>query len=90
MNEDTLSGAAVATRTSPRHKFRILVKNPAYCKACGICIELCPKKVLGQVPTTRKVELRAPELCNGCGLCEFLCPDFVLILAENEAKTAAG
>ena len=65
-------------------KYRILVKNSTYCKSCGICIELCPKKVLVLDPETRKAALAEAEACNGCGLCEFLCPDYVLVLMENE------
>ncbi len=59
-----------------------LVVTVSWCKACGICMELCPKKVLGSEEVTKKVILIAPEKCNGCGLCELSCPDYVFTIAE--------
>ena len=62
-----------------------IVLTPRYCKACGICMELCPTKVFGAEPTTGKVLLAAPERCVDCGLCELWCPDFAISL-EREAQ----
>ncbi len=53
---------------------------PQYCKACGRCIESCPKHCIsmgteinpatGLIPVTLEL-----DLCNGCGLCITACPE---------------
>ncbi len=60
-----------------------LVATLSWCKACGICMQLCPRKVLGEEEVTQKVIFIAPEKCNGCGLCELSCPDFVFTIEES-------
>ena len=69
------------THITPQKK---LVVTVSWCKACGICMELCPRDVLGEEEVTRKVILIAPEKCNGCGLCELSCPDYVFTIEELE------
>jgi len=61
-----------------------LVLTVSWCKACGICMQLCPRQVLGEEEVTKKAILIAPEKCNGCGLCELTCPDYVFTIEELE------
>jgi 2-oxoglutarate ferredoxin oxidoreductase subunit delta len=65
-----------------------LVLTVSWCKACGICMQLCPRKVLGEEDVTKKVLIIAPEQCNGCGVCELSCPDFVFTIEETEEDLA--
>jgi len=56
--------------------------NLKWCKACGICVALCPKKVLF------KNEKGYPEVndetkCTKCRLCELRCPDFAIEIKEE-------
>lgn len=55
------------------------------CKACYLCIEVCPKKLikkgseansLGHFP----VEFQDPQnACIGCAMCATRCPDIAIV-----------
>ena len=49
------------------------------CKACGLCIEYCPKHVLRAGTTINKLGYEATEYvgegCIGCGTCFYSCPE---------------
>lgn len=51
----------------------------SWCKGCGICIALCPKKIL-ELDENGKVTMVASDLCTSCGQCEIHCPDFAISL----------
>jgi 2-oxoglutarate ferredoxin oxidoreductase subunit delta len=55
------------------------------CKACGICIELCPEKVFDRDPQGYPV-LARPEACSQCLICELHCPDFAIEVRRREKK----
>ena len=57
------------------------------CKACGICIELCPDKVFDRDKLGNPV-LARPEDCSQCLLCELHCPDFAIEVRRRERKGA--
>ncbi|MCE5240645.1 ferredoxin family protein [bacterium] len=70
-----------------------LTINSERCKACGLCIAHCPKKLLepspalneaGYHPTVQK----EPEACTGCAICALMCPDVCFTIVR--AKEAAG
>ena len=52
------------------------------CKACGICIALCPTKVFTATPEGKAL-VSNESACTGCLSCEMHCPDFCV---EVEAK----
>ena len=54
-----------------------------YCKSCGLCIDICPKKILqiGTVANQKSyytVEVIDQSKCIGCTLCATMCPDLAL------------
>ena len=54
-----------------------------YCKSCGLCVDICPRKVLEIGDKTNgkgyfAVKVKEQEKCNGCSLCGLVCPDVAL------------
>jgi 2-oxoglutarate ferredoxin oxidoreductase subunit delta len=66
-------------------KFYNPVIIPAWCKSCGICMEFCSKKVIGNNDMGFPVVER-PDECTGCRFCEFHCPDFAIAVKESHRK----
>lgn len=58
------------------------------CKACGICIELCPDTVFDRDDLGYPV-LARPEECSRCLICELHCPDFAIEVRRRERKGTA-
>lgn len=59
------------------------------CKACEICVAVCPAGVLAMrlEPSSTlgaMVEIIAPQSCIGCQDCELNCPDFAIFVAEKD------
>lgn len=67
----------------------VLRLNEAWCKGCGICVDVCPERVW-QLNDHNLVEVVAPERCTGCLLCEKLCPDLAIEVAVNPQGLAMG
>lgn len=62
--------------------------NTNNCKACDVCVSVCPAGVLGMVyePTSTlgaMISVQHPESCIGCMECELACPDFAIYVAEK-------
>ena len=56
------------------------------CKACGICIELCPEGVYDRDKLGYPVVARAED-CTSCLLCELHCPDFAIEVQRARARS---
>ncbi|CAN2040186.1 Uncharacterized ferredoxin MJ0146 [Candidatus Magnetomoraceae bacterium gMMP-15] len=64
------------------------------CKGCGLCVQVCPKKVLelsslnnpkGYFPAFQA----RPEDCILCGICYIMCPDVAISIINNDMAKAA-
>jgi indolepyruvate ferredoxin oxidoreductase beta subunit len=51
--------------------------EPAWCKGCAICLDVCPERCFVLDEQERAVAVHQ-ERCTGCQLCVKLCPDFAL------------
>ena len=60
--------------------------NPAWCKGCGICIEMCPTDVFTAEEGTGKAVVAYPERCTACGMCELYCGDYAISLEKETAE----
>ena len=62
--------------------------NQDRCKGCGLCVSVCPKKVLilNQEKLNRKGYNPADpvkiEDCIGCAMCATMCPDCVITVEK--------
>ncbi|HOB42823.1 MAG: 4Fe-4S binding protein [Bacillota bacterium] len=65
----------------------VLVRQE-WCKGCGICIAMCPKKVL-EAAADGKVVVARPEDCIKCETCEIMCPDFAIRVVGGRSKEVA-
>ena len=63
-----------------KHKVTVF---PHLCKACGICISLCPVNVFEPAPDGKAVVVNADK-CIGCLNCEMHCPDFCVEVEEDK------
>ncbi len=63
--------------------------NTDNCKACDICVSVCPSGVLGMVYDSTStlgamISVDNPESCIGCNDCELNCPDFAIYVASKQ------
>ncbi len=73
----------VTEKSGPKNKYDYS-KGPAplninlvWCKACNICIALCPKQVF-EPDRDGKPVLARPDNCTQCTICWEHCPDFAI------------
>ena len=71
--------------------FRELCKGV---EECGLCIEMCPKKLFRPSKSLNPKGYRPPEMtqaetCTGCENCMIFCPDLA-IAVKGKKKTAKG
>lgn len=63
--------------------------NEVACKGCGICIEMCPVKILSFSREFNETGFHFPEVsdqkkCVRCKNCMIYCPDFAMVVTEDE------
>jgi 2-oxoglutarate ferredoxin oxidoreductase subunit delta len=58
-----------------------------YCKGCGLCIEVCPKKILRfseniNAKGYHYSECFDPDACIACRFCYTTCPDIAITIEK--------
>ncbi len=58
------------------------------CKGCGLCVSVCPKKLL-RLASDRisskgynPAEMTDSSLCIGCAMCGIICPDSAITVEK--------
>jgi 2-oxoglutarate ferredoxin oxidoreductase subunit delta len=69
--------------------------NTDRCKACDVCVDVCPAGVLSMDFDKNRVlgkmvTIIHPEACIGCKKCELSCPDFAIFVAEKDDGATFG
>jgi len=69
--------------------------NKDNCKACDICVSVCPSGVLGMRYDSTStlgamISVDNPDACIGCNDCELNCPDFAIYVASKENLASVG
>jgi NAD-dependent dihydropyrimidine dehydrogenase PreA subunit len=75
-------------RTAARKVRAAVLVDAELCKACGICISLCPEHVFDRDPAGLAVAARQED-CTACMTCEWHCPDFAIEVRVERAKVAS-
>ena len=58
----------------------VAVVDKDACKACGKCIDVCPRHLIELVPYEQKHLVHIdPEKCTGCGACAEKCPKKIIM-----------
>lgn len=66
-----------------KKRFKVGVRY-AWCKSCGICVSLCPTKIIKQDEDGKAIVENSAG-CIGCRMCELHCPDFCIEVREMYA-----
>ncbi len=92
-NEKLTEGAIILSMTRGRRAIQsihkgeplVAVTSADKCVGCGLCIEVCPARVRGQLGKEGKVQAKIKS-CAGCGKCENECPkDAIEIIPYSDA-----
>lgn len=72
-----------------------VIINEARCKSCGLCVSVCPKKVLRisdriNMKGYHPAELFDNEGCISCGFCYLICPDKAIEEVRRPEPAAKG
>jgi len=68
--------------------------NTDGCKACGLCIEFCPRECIALDDEMNNRGFHAAKLvkadrCTGCRICATMCPDVCIEVFREEKVPAA-
>ncbi|NPV70887.1 MAG: 4Fe-4S binding protein [Firmicutes bacterium] len=71
-----------------------VVFNEERCKACELCVAVCPRKIINLSERInrmgfRSAEVREQDKCTSCTLCARMCPH-IAIEVYREGGAAVG
>ena len=52
------------------------------CRACTLCVDICPTKVLDMEAAQQLAKASRPDDCIGCCSCEYICPSRCLTVSD--------
>jgi 2-oxoglutarate ferredoxin oxidoreductase subunit delta len=58
------------------------------CKGCGLCVSVCPKKILRLAPHAlnakgfHPAEITDQQACIACAFCATMCPDCIITVEK--------
>lgn len=61
-----------------------------YCKGCGLCVSVCPKKIIVIQKEKRSEKGYFTAVCTdqskcvSCAACAVICPDCAIIICKEE------
>ena len=61
-----------------------------YCKGCGLCVSVCPKKIIVIQKEKRSEKGYFTAVCTdqskcvSCAACAVICPDCAIIISKEE------
>ncbi len=62
--------------------------DEAFCKGCGLCVSVCPKKIIKLDTNRVNIGGYYPAIinnmteCTGCAVCAKMCPDSVITVKK--------
>ena len=62
--------------------------NHNRCKGCGLCVDVCPKKIILLDKSVLNAKGYHPaivsdmEQCIGCAMCALMCPDCAILVEK--------
>ncbi|WFA10306.1 4Fe-4S binding protein [Tissierella sp. Yu-01] len=69
--------------------------NDDLCKGCGLCVTVCPTKILFQDPDRlnkkgyHPIGVTEMDKCIACINCALICPDLVITVEKQEESKEA-
>lgn len=73
-----------------------VIIDPDRCKGCGLCVHMCPKKVLALDKNKLNKKGYTPSVpvhlnkCIGCAICAMMCPDCAITVIKKEKGEKDG
>lgn len=80
--------------TLDKTKAPCVLIDAGLCKACGLCIAFCPRRVLSSGKKVNDLGYRATrydgEGCIGCGTCFYVCPEPGAVTVIRPVRKSGG